>query len=517
MITSDIHRRWPTRTILTGVKNDSSADLHVSAEGRSCQKMASPTAAALRSERLALSEHEKTQQRHVDLPPPEDTNTFDRRDDGEEGQRDDSSPSSSDRSSASGDDKRDNDNAAASDGKGASTTKSVSNNITCDVKPNQTQQRQTSAHAAAIIQNRRLSHQVERLTSQLVEANDEIITLRSRHNTLLRQSHNTESELRRAVTRFEMLLHEANTRIDTKDGAVRALEQAVAKSNGVIDKLRSKVEQLQRDQNWRSGEVGADRRSSAVSDISSAGGSATKMISGNASNGENGGGNLNSSFSSMMSPFRAAQQPAKPVTSSSPFALARSPERTPPRPTRTSIKTSSGNFYMSPSTSRTLSSTSIGAMNLTPVNVTPSSKSAFLLQEQKKTIESLTRTLIGERDQNAVLEKEVAELRRTLEEYRSGNMLLNVSMEGHGIQDINAAINGGVDRCNSDEFDYCGDGIVDGVNESLDNAVTGNSDDVGGRDSVFDEAFLQKLDTLGIDLSTEIANLSKVYDDGEDM
>mmetsp|Transcript_27538 Transcript_27538/g.59829 ORF Transcript_27538/g.59829 Transcript_27538/m.59829 type:complete len:522 (-) Transcript_27538:53-1618(-) len=406
---------------------------------------------------------------------------------------------------------------------------------------------------ATAIQNHRLSAQVHRLSSQLVEANNEIITLRKRHDIILQQSQSTESEFRRAVIRFESLLNEANGKIDTRDGTIRVLEK-------VVNGLREKVEQLQRELNGRSRSGGGNsgssnrgRRSSSrsnVSDSSIIGASATKTprTSSSKKSAARGSGTTNTGFSSMLSPFKSP--PSKPVGSSSPFAVARSPDRTPPRngrpttqsavaaqatssasassrtpPRSTSRKNKvSGSFYRTPPPSSSgKTSTSVRAMNLAPVHLTPSSKAAFLLQEQKKTIESLTCTLIGERDRNAVLEGEIEELRRTLEQYTtgSGSIFLSPSLvqreervHGNVDGDGDAASCGSndsghcLDSCDSDDFDYC-ERSIDSHNHDGD---IGRPDGFGlyasqGGDGI-DEEFIRKLDELGIDLSTEIANLS---------
>jgi len=433
--------------------------------------------------------------------------------------------------------------------------------LTTTIASNQSDDVDDGADATAdadAIQNHRLSAQVHRLSSQLVEANNEIITLRKRHDIILQQSQSTESEFRRAVIRFESLLNEANGKIDTRDGTIRVLEK-------VVNGLREKVEQLQRELNGRSRSGGGNsgssnrgRRSSSrgdVSDSSIISASATKTPSTSSAKkkADKGSGTTNTGFSSMLSPFKSP--PSKPVGSSSPFAVARSPDRTPPRggrptaqsvgvaasatssasasasasartPPRSSSRKNkvSGSFYRTPpppSSGKT--STSVRAMNLAPVHLTPSSKAAFLLQEQKKTIESLTCTLIGERDRNAVLEGEIEELRRTLEQYTtgSGSIFLSPSLvqreervHGNVDGDGDAASCGSndsgrcLDSCNSDDFDYC-ERSIDSHNHDGD---IGRPDGFGldasqGGDGI-DEEFIRKLDELGIDLSTEIANLS---------
>ena len=194
-----------------------------------------------------------------------------------------------------------------------------------------------------------------------------------------------------------------------------------------------------------------------------------------------------------------------------------------PSPTSRSVPRSLQHHYAPPTSSRTSTHAAATAQRdpseggiETPL--TPSTRANFLLLEQKKTIESLTRALIAKTDECAAMEREFEQYKVVVAQETRGAYFLSR-------QDVTLVAKGPVNAesvlCDSDEFDMersCSG--PDGDDARDDDASTRSTtifsekkNGNGDNESAASDHFLNRLDSIGLDLSMDIADLSALIDD----
>jgi len=144
--------------------------------------------------------------------------------------------------------------------------------------------------------------------------------------------------------------------------------------------------------------------------------------------------------------------------------------------------------------------------------LTPSTRTTFLLMEQKKTIESLTRALIEKTEECESIEKEYEQFKTVvMQETRSATIL-----SPGDINMMKGPTNAEKVRCDSDEFELersCDDGENDGDREGRDDVSTPANSGPRNDSDIFDDKFIKRLDAIGLDLSMDIADLSALIDE----
>jgi len=145
--------------------------------------------------------------------------------------------------------------------------------------------------------------------------------------------------------------------------------------------------------------------------------------------------------------------------------------------------------------------------------LTPSTRSTFLLMEQKKTIESLTRALIAKTEEFDKMEKDFEQFKIVVEQETKGAYFLSpkdLSLVTKGPTNAESVL------CDSDEFEMersvssnnnapsptCTTKVVKRDNNGDDESVPASADQ-----------FLNRLDNIGLDLSMDIADLSALIDE----
>ena len=149
--------------------------------------------------------------------------------------------------------------------------------------------------------------------------------------------------------------------------------------------------------------------------------------------------------------------------------------------------------------------------------LTPSTRANFLLMEQKKTIESLTRALIAKTDECAKMEREFEQYKTVVAQETKGAYFLSrkdLSLVTKGPTNAESVL------CDSDEFDmerscsgHDGDARDDISTRSTTTSSAKKNGNGDNESAAASDHFLNRLDSIGLDLSMDIADLSALIDD----
>ena len=391
-------------------------------------------------------------------------------------------------------------------------------------------------------------HQREQaLASEVAFLRQELSAIVEKHSLDQLAARKTEGAYQERIGQLAEELREVRGRLEAKDGTLRVLEKQVRGKNVFVDELRGRIEDLLR-----------ERRELLVLQ-QEANDAAAASASASASESSISGSNT-STFCPTPS-FASSPVPAVPpapgtvtptrqtMRRSSGFgagSIVRSARRTPdvvantcndasvsapmtpppfrsPSPTSRSVPRSLQHHYAPPTSSRTSTHAAATAQRdpseggiETPL--TPSTRANFLLLEQKKTIESLTRALIAKTDECAAMEREFEQYKVVVAQETRGAYFLSR-------QDVTLVAKGPVNAesvlCDSDEFDMersCSG--PDGDDARDDDASTRSTtifsekkNGNGDNESAASDHFLNRLDSIGLDLSMDIADLSALIDD----
>ena len=331
-------------------------------------------------------------------------------------------------------------------------------------------------------------------------------------------------------------LNDSRRRLEAKEGTLAVLEKQIRGKNVFIDELRGTIESLVRERNDL-------REATAAAATAAAIASAANDFAPETSNNCP----IPPSASSPIRPV-ATSKPSNPSKTPTRQTMKRSsgigagsvcrsvrlalddentqvsasaPKKTPPpfrspSPTSRMTPRSLQRHYLPKNNTNTPIMTakrdpSEGGIE-TPL--TPSTRSTFLLMEQKKTIESLTRALIAKTEEFDKMEKEFEQFKIVVAQETKGAYFLSpkdLSLVTKGPTNAESVL------CDSDEFEM--ERSVSSNNNAPSPTCTTKvvkRDNNGDDESIISasaDQFLNRLDNIGLDLSMDIADLSALIDE----
>lgn len=372
------------------------------------------------------------------------------------------------------------------------------------------------------------------LSSEIAFLQQELSAIVEKHSMDKIASRKMERRYQEQIRTLAEELNDVKGRLEAKDGTLRVLEKQIRGKNEFIDELRGRIEDLARE---KSELQEANAAAAAAAYAHSHPETSTSPT------GKEGEINHSTTFcptpSFASSPMPPAAATAKPST----------PSRT---PTRQTMKRSSGIGagsvvgtarlssldkvntqavpktpppFRSPSPTSRMTPRSLQhhylphLSNHTPnaaaqrdpseggieTQLTPSTRSNFLLMEQKKTIESLTRALIAKNGELEQMEKEFEQYKTVVAQETKRAYFLSpkdLSLVKKGPTNAESVL------CDSDEFEM--ETREDAPSFTCSTARAGKKEDGSGND---ESAFLNRLDNIGLDLSMDIADLSALIDE----
>ena len=374
------------------------------------------------------------------------------------------------------------------------------------------------------------------LSSEITFLQQELSAIVEKHSMDKLASRKAERKYQEQIRSLAEELNEAKGRLEAKDGTIRVLEKQIRGKNAFIDELRGRIEGLVREK----------------SELEEANAAAAVATTHNQSESEATVGSIayEGSNNSTFCPTPSfTSSPLPPVTMMM-AAKSSTPSQT---PTRQTMKRSSGIGagsvvgsarlsahvsldkaisnavpktpppFRSPSPTSRMTPRSLqhhylpqagtNAPNATAqhdpdpseggieTQLTPSARSNFLLMEQKKTIESLTRALIAKAEELEKMEKEFEQYKIVVAQETKRAYFLSpkdLSLVTKGPTNAESVL------CDSDEFEM---ETRDDAPSFTCSAKADKGDNVGGDESASDH-FLNRLDNIGLDLSMDIADLS---------
>jgi len=368
-------------------------------------------------------------------------------------------------------------------------------------------------------------------------------------------SRKVERKYQQQIGKLAEELQEVRSRLKAKDGTLRVLEKQIRGKSVFIDELRRRIEDLVRQKN----ELQEAKDTAAASASRSA--SETSILGSNNSTfcptpsfasspvppapgvklstpSKNGldTGKL-STGASAATPTRQTMRRSSGVGAGSivrsacttsdtannataPILAPKTPPpfRSPSPSSRVTPRSLQRNYLPQTSTSTCTHAPGAGTAQRDPseggieTQLTPSTRSNFLLMEQKKTIESLTRALVNKTEECVKMEKEFEQYKIVVAQETKRAYFLSpkdLSLVTKGPMNAESVL------CDSDEFSmesHNGDARDDAPTRPTTTSTTKNNDNGGDDDSAVSNQFLNRLDNIGIDLSMDIADLSALID-----
>ena len=386
------------------------------------------------------------------------------------------------------------------------------------------------------------ARQQRALASEVAFLRQELSAIVEKHSMDKLAARKMEGAYQAAAALISEELREVRDRLEAKDGTLRVLEKQLRGKNAFVDQLRGRIEDLLREKK----ELHVEEANDAAAAASASASEESTSIS---------SGSNTSTFCPTPS-FASSPVPAVPpagrmstgtVTPTRQTmrrssgvgagSIVRSALRTPdvandasvsapmtppfrsPSPTSRSVAPRSLQHHYAP---QTRTSTNAATAQRDPSEggietpLTPSTRANFLLMEQKKTIESLTRALIAKTDECATLEREFEQYKMVVAQETKGAYFLSR-------KDMSLVTKGPVNAesvlCDSVEFDmerscsgHDGDARDDASTRST-AASSAKKNGNGKNESAASDHFLNRLDNIGLDLSMDIADLSALIDD----
>ena len=391
------------------------------------------------------------------------------------------------------------------------------------------------------------ARQQRALASEVAFLRQELSAIVEKHSMDKLAARKMEGAYQERIGQIAEELREVRDRLEAKDGTLRVLEKQLRGKNTFVDELRGRIEDLLRERKELHVEEANDAAAAASASASE---SSTSISSGS-----------NTSTFCPTPSFASSPVPAVPpagrmstgtVTPTRQTmrrssgvgagSIVRSALRTPdvatvandasvsapmtppppfrsPSPTSRSVAPRSLQHHYAP---QTRTSTNAATAQRDPSEggietpLTPSTRANFLLMEQKKTIESLTRALIAKTDECATMEREFEQYKMVVAQETKGAYFLSR-------KDMSLVTKGPVNAesvlCDSDEFDmerscsgHDGDARDDASTRST-AASSAKKNGNGKNESAASDHFLNRLDNIGLDLSMDIADLSALIDD----
>lgn len=371
------------------------------------------------------------------------------------------------------------------------------------------------------------------LSSEINFLQQELSAIVEKHSMDKIASRKLEREYQEQIRTLAEELNEAKSRLEAKDGTLRVLEKQIRGKNVFIDELRGRIEGLVREKSELQDANAAAAASAYAYAHSDPETSTSRSV-------QEGGSNHSTfcptpSFASSPIPPAATAKPSTPSLTPTRQTMMRSsgigagsvvgtarlsldeankctqvvPKTPPPfrspSPTSRMAPRSLQHCYL-PQTSTHNPIATAQRDDADPsedgieTQLTPSTRSNFLLMEQKKTIESLTRALIAKNSEIEKMEKEFEQYKIVVAQETKRAYFLSpkdLSLVTKGPTNAERVL------CDSDEFEM----------ETRDDAPSFTEDHSGDDESAVSDQFLNRLDNIGLDLSMDIADLSALIDE----
>ena len=386
------------------------------------------------------------------------------------------------------------------------------------------------------------SNSDDALSSEITFLQQELSAIVEKHSMDKIASRKMERRYQEQIRTLAEELNDVKGRLEAKDGTLRVLEKQIRGKNEFIDELRGRIEDLAREKS----ELQEANAAAAAAAAAAAYAHHSHPETSTSPTGKEGEINHSNTFC----PTPSFASSPMPTSKAAATAKSSTPSRT---PTRQTMKRSSGIGagsvvgtarrssldkvntqavpktpppFRSPSPTSRVTPRSLQHHYLphfskhTPnaaaqrdpseggieTQLTPSTRSNFLLMEQKKTIESLTRALIAKNGELEQMEKEFEQYKTVVAQETKRAYFLSpkdLSLVKKGPTNAESVL------CDSDEFEM--ETREDAPSFTCSTTRAGKKEDGSGSND--ESAFLNRLDNIGLDLSMDIADLSALIDE----